>query len=102
MRLGKLNTVNDVYGDENDPAVVQFAKEYLAGNRGEFRSGGPSERDEAQAEKFAERYKYETIWSGFAGSGTVEYTGPGGTFVVERRANGRTFYGSDHTITVKR
>lgn len=99
MKIGRLDKVNDVYGDTEDPAVVAFASEYIQGNRGDFRPGGPTARDEAHAEHFAERYATEPIRHGYAGSGTVQYTGPDGTFEVDRRANGRTFYGTDHTIT---
>jgi hypothetical protein len=99
--MGNLDRVNPVFADDADPGAVAFAKAYLAANRGSRRPTGPTERDEAAAKAFRAAWKSVSIRAGFAGSGTAEYTGADGVFTVDRRANGRTFWGTDTWITRK-
>jgi hypothetical protein len=84
------------------PGAEQFAKHYRAGMMGQYRAGGPTEKDDTNSEKFHTLYSSNDTRSGFAGSGTTEYTNnrTGETFVVDRNPNGKGFHGTDHYITV--
>ena len=96
MRLDRDNLIHA------DADAQQFAKHYRAGMAGDYRAGGPSDKDTANSEKFHEIYDYEHTRSGFAGSGTTVYTNrkTGEQFEVDRNPNGKGFYGTDHYITV--
>ena len=104
LRLDKDNTISFNKYQDKDGSVAKFAKEYKAAMQGDFRSGATSaqqKKDEKAANKFWAKYKDRQTRSGFAGSGEVEYTGGGKTFIVRRSPNGKSFYGSDHWIEVK-
>lgn len=100
--VGKLDSINPVFADETDEAAVAFAKEYVKAFKGEFRSGGPTDADEVAAERFFNKYEYRVVHVGFGGCGVKEFTGEGHTFTVTTRANGRSFYGSDHQVETVR
>ncbi len=96
MRLDKVNII--IPG----PGAEKFAKHYKAAMMGDYRDGGPTEQDQRNSNKFYDIYSSKEIRSGFAGSGTTEYTNnkTGETFTVDREPNGKTFYGTDHMINV--
>jgi hypothetical protein len=96
MRLDRDNLIHA------DADAQQFAKHYRAGMAGDYRAGGPSDKDTANSEKFHEIYDYEHTRSGFAGSGTTVYTNrkTGEQFEVDRNPNGKGFYGTDHYVSV--
>lgn len=93
--------------DRVNPVIVidellatTFGREYAAANRGNHREGGPTPADEKATERFHAKYESKVTRSGFAGSGTTVYTevATGLLFTVDRRANSRTFYGTDHVV----
>jgi hypothetical protein len=99
--IGKLDKTAPVNADDADAGAVAFAKAYLKGYRGDHRPGGPTGRDERDAEAFHTVWTGKNVRHGFAGSGTVEFTNGAETFTVERTPNGKTFYGTTHSITRK-
>lgn len=96
MRLDRDNVIHA------DADAQQFAKHYRAGMAGDYRAGGPTDKDTANSEKFHTIYSSEDTRSGFAGSGTTVYTNrkTGEQFEVERNPSGKGFYGTDHYIRV--
>jgi hypothetical protein len=96
MRLDRDNIILPSSGAE------QFAKHYRAGMMGDHRDGGPTDKDNTNSEKFYKLYSAKDVRSGFAGSGTTEYTNnkTGETFRVNRTPSGKGFYGTDHNIEV--
>jgi hypothetical protein len=82
------------------PHSAEFAKDYVKGMKGDHRSGGPTEADTKNSNKFWDRYDSKDTRSGFAGSGTTVYThkGTGAKFEVDRTPDGRGFYGTHHNI----
>lgn len=97
MRLSKVHIVHH----HDHPAAKEFAKHYTDAMKGDHREGGPTEKDEAAANKFHERYSGVRTREGFAGSGTHVYTDhkTGAKWKVDRHPNGKTFYGTDHIIS---
>lgn len=97
MRLSKVHIVHH----HDHPAAKEFAKHYTDAMKGDHREGGPTEKDEAAANKFHERYTGVRTREGFAGSGTHIYTDhkTGAKWKVDRHPNGKTFYGTDHIIS---
>ncbi len=94
MRLDRDNLIHA------DADAQQFAKHYRAGMAGDYRAGGPTDKDIANSEKFHTIYSSEDTRSGYAGSGTTVYTNrkTGEQFEVERNPSGKGFYGTDHHI----
>jgi hypothetical protein len=78
-----------------------FAKEYVAGQKGDFRSGGPTKSDEKASEDFRTKYDSKEERAGFAGSGSTIYTNKTSEerFRVNRTASGKGFYGTNHFIS---
>lgn len=97
MKLDKVHIVHHY----DDDGSREFAKHYTAGNKGDHRPGGPTEKDEKASDAFHERYLKVHGKSGFAGSGHSIYkdTKTGHHWKVDRRPNGKTFYGTDHIIS---
>lgn len=95
QRLGKDAVVHW------DAKSADFAKRYISMKRGDVRPGGPSAKDLAAQEKFWSRFTDESVKSGFAGSGATRYFDQktGKIYLVTRRASGKGFYGTDHTIS---
>ena len=93
----KLDNVNHVHHDSNS---LEFAKHYVAGNRGDYRPSNPTPEDDKHAEHLFNTYHVKHLRTGFGGSGTSVYTHKqtGQSYEVNRTANGRTFYGTDHNI----
>ena len=82
----------------------EFAKHYVAAHRGDYRSSGPSKHDSIDnknAETFHANYDVAHIRTGFAGDRITVFTHKktGEKFKVDRKANGKTFYGTDHVIS---
>lgn len=96
MRLDRDNVIHA------DADAQQFAKHYRAGMAGDYRAGGPSDKDTANSEKFHTIYSSKDTRSGYAGSGTTVYTNrkTGEQFEVDRNPSGKGFYGTDHYIRV--
>lgn len=98
-----LDKVNPVTHEDNESAR-SFAKDYTKAHKGDFSVGGPTEKHTKDSEYFWNKYDSKSIRGGFAGSGTTEYTHKetGKKFLVDRQANGKTFYGTNHHITVSK
>lgn len=96
----KLDKANIVHS--HHPAAVQFAKEYHAAHAGDYRSGGPQGKDEANSEKFHATYDSKHTRHGFGGSGTTVYKHKqtGHEYEVDRVPNGKGFYGTDHHVDI--
>lgn len=84
----------------HEPAAAAFAKEYAKAMKGDYRAGGPTPADEKASDNFWMNYDSKTISSGFAGSGVSLFTNTmtGASYRVQRSSNGKTFYGTDHTV----
>lgn len=96
MKLDKDNVVH-ARGSEAEA----FAKEYVKGHKGEYTSGGPSEKHEKDSEKFHGTYKRIGGRQGFGGSGhdIYQHKETGVKFRVDRNSNGKGFYGTDHMVS---
>lgn len=94
----RLDKDEDVTHDQHS---AEFASHYVKGKRGDHRSGGPTPADEKHAEHFHNTYHTKQIRSGFGGSGETEYTHKktGEKYRVERRSNGKGFYGTTHRVS---
>lgn len=97
MRLNKVNIVHH----HDHPAAKEFAKHYAAGHKGDFREGGPTDADHKASDVFHSRYSKVYDKRGFAGNGTAIYKDhkTEAHWKVDRHANGKTFYGTDHIIS---
>ena len=95
-RLGKDNEV--VWSGKG---TDKFAKDYMAGVKGDYRPNGATRADDKASEKFGNEYKYAGGRSGFAGSGVdiFEHKESGALFRVDKNANGKGFYGTTHSIS---
>lgn len=85
----------------HDAQSAEFAKHYVKGHKGEHRPIGlPSEKEEKDAEHFENTYRSHHTRVGFGGSGSTVYTHKqtGEQYEVNRRANGKGFDGTDHSI----
>lgn len=102
-RQFNLDKVTPVTFSADDTAAKEFARIYTLGNRGDHRQGGPNATDERNSEKFWGMFDVESLRGGFAGSGESRYTNrkTGEKFVVDRSPNGKTFYGTDHHVSVE-
>lgn len=96
MSLDKHNKVH-AHGREAE----EFAKHYVKGNKGDYAPGGPSEKHEKDSEKFHSTYNRIGGRSGFGGSGhdIYQHKETGEKFRVDRNANGKGFYGTDHVVS---
>jgi hypothetical protein len=95
MSLDKVNKVHAESGTEG------FAKDYVKGNKGDYTSGGPTEKHEKDSEKFHTTYKRVGGKSGFGGSGhdIYQHNTTGAKFRVDRNPNGKGFHGTDHMVS---
>jgi hypothetical protein len=95
MSLDKVNKVHAGSGAEG------FAKDYVKGQKGDYTSGGPTEKHEKDSEKFHNTYKRVGGKSGFGGSGhdIYQHNTTGEKFRVDRTANGKGFHGTDHMVS---
>lgn len=98
LRNARLDRENIVIPEDN--GAVKFARQYTAGMKGDYRDGGPTDKDTVNSDKFHTVYDTEYVNSGFAGSGTKNYINrrTGETFRVTVEPNGRGFYGSNHYV----
>ena len=96
-KSGKLDKVNHIYSTKS---AKSFMKDYAKGKAGEYKSSGPTEEDNKNAENLYTKYEEIPIRSGFAGSGDTVFKdkSTGDMFLVEKSPNGKTFYGTDHRI----
>lgn len=96
MKLDRVNIVHS-HGSEAE----NFAKEYVKGHKGDYAPGGPSEKHVKDSEKFHATYKRIDGRSGFGGSGhdIYQHNTTGEKFRVDRNANGKGFYGTDHFVS---
>lgn len=96
----KLDKINIVYYDASSSDAAKFANDYVKGQIGDYREGGPKGADEANSEKFWMEYDIQSTRRGFAGSGTTVYTNKktGKRFEVNRVPNGKGFHGTDHHV----
>lgn len=101
-KMKKLDKVNIVHYDASNSDATKFANDYVKGQIGDYREGGPKGADEANSEKFWMEYDIQSTRRGFAGSGTTLYTNKktGKRFEVNRAPNGKGFHGTDHIVTV--
>jgi hypothetical protein len=95
MSLDKVNKVHAESGTEG------FAKDYVKGNKGDYTSGGPTEKHEKDSEKFHTTYKRVGGKSGFGGSGhdIYQHNTTGEKFRIDRTPNGKGFHGTDHAVS---
>jgi hypothetical protein len=95
MSLDKVNKVHAESGAEG------FAKDYVKGNKGDYISGGPTEKHEKDSEKFHTTYKRVGGKSGFGGSGhdIYQHNTTGEKFRIDRTPNGKGFHGTDHAVS---
>lgn len=95
-----LDKVNQIHFQDHDEAAKKFAKEYKHGHLPDYLVRKPTDKENARREKFFNDYHEKTVRSGFAGSGTVEYQHKktGAKFRVNKGANGKGFFGTDHMI----
>jgi hypothetical protein len=77
--------------DKSDPATHAFGKAY----HGKVKEGGMGPKTDA----FANSAKAVGGQSGFGGSGHTVYEHGGNTFRVDRYANGKGFWGTDHSVS---
>lgn len=97
----RLNKVTPVTHDEHS---AEFAKHYVAAEKGNFTSN-PSQKAIARQAKaqgeFANRYRHVEHKTGFGGTGHDVYHDKltGAKHKITRRGNGKGFYGNDHHVT---
>lgn len=96
MKLDKVNIIHHA----DHPEHKAFAKAYRDAHIGDYRQGGPTEKDEKASEKFHTEYDRKTTRTGFGGSGTAIYTHKktGKKFEVDSTPNGKGFHGTDHHV----
>lgn len=80
-------------------AEGEFARGYVA--HAQSQGGSSTGAAERRASEFQKRYEALGGRSGYVGSGWAEYRDRqnGAIFRVERMANGKSFWGTDHSIT---
>lgn len=95
----KLDKVNIVHAHGSDAEA--FAKEYVKGHKGDYASGGPSEKHQKDSDKFHSTYKRVGGRHGFGGSGhdIYQHNETGAKYRVDRNSNGKGFYGTDHVVS---
>ena len=97
--VGKFDKVRRVMA-ANSPSAEKFAKEFIKGNMGDHREGGPTVEDLDASNMFWSKYEKVGGKTGFAGSGSDVFVDKetGEHFLIEKEPNGKTFYGTDYRV----
>lgn len=105
MGSGKVTIGRDhtILWNQHEPVVDKFASLYQGKMRADTAvTAEAMARGDKLAAKFHEQTKELSHEGGYAGSGRTVYEFQGSKVFVNRSANGRGFYGTDHHIGLER